>query len=178
MTHTSAMSSATLLPMPTPSARVCRSGADRIAAVALERLFGLPQLAGVPDRAAYDPTVVLRVRENLQRLSEYAAAHIGIVRSAHRMSQREIDQQRTRRLHVGGHLGAHGDRHRADPRLLHGSLNQSHGLVADASGGGQKRDVDFSTMELIHDGRSRIRYERVHAAAGDVPHQAVRDRMQ
>lgn len=48
---------------------------------------------------------------------------------------------------------APGEGHRdgGDPRCLDGSLNQSHGLVAEPSGGGQDGDINTIVLEHLRD---------------------------
>ena len=75
----------------------------------------------------------------------------GVARLAERVAERPLDVDGSRRIHFFG-IFPH-DRHpdSRDAGFFNLSLDQSHGLVADASGWGQQHHVYFLLPELCDD---------------------------
>ncbi len=111
--------------------------------------------------------------KRLQGFQDHGALLPGVARFAQRVAEGPFDEDGARRLHLLTVLA--NDRHPdgGDPGLFDRSLDQSHGLIADASGGGQQDQVDAVPAEPVRDLPGRGADQGGDVPAVDMPHEGV-----
>ena len=98
---------------------------------------------------------------------------LDVARLTERVTEGPLDVDGSRRLHLF-RIFTH-DRHpdSRDAGFFNLSLDQSHGLVADASGRGQQDHVDGLLPELFDDLSRRLVYQGGDVMPVNVPHEGV-----
>jgi len=87
--------------------------------------------------------------QGLERLQDDRTLLPDIARFTERVTEGPLYEDGARRLHFFGELTHNRDPDGGNPDFFDLSLDQSHGLIADPSGGRQQNDIDPVLSQLL-----------------------------
>ena len=96
-----------------------------------------------------------------QAIKENVPLQIEIIEIAKGVAERMLDIQSSGRLHHLGDLPDERERYGCQSGLIEHALDQSHGLIADRSGGRQEDQVGVISLEFFGDFRRSLVDQRV-----------------
>jgi hypothetical protein len=111
--------------------------------------------------------------QRAQHIVDHAKLLRAIARRAQRVAERPFQMYCARRAHFLGDLAQTDDRDGWDAGGLDGAGDQSHGLIADASGRRQQYCVDAILLELAGHLRRAGVQQRLNVRRLDMAHEAV-----